>query len=71
MADCSHAGTKIFPGWEWIVPSKGTFRELTASMGRAVFSDSWSSILADFEITARQLLLSAEEIPINGNNCYI
>ena len=54
-----------------IVPLLGIKRSQLGNMERDYCNDGVSSILADIENTARQLALSAKEIPINGNNFYI
>ena len=54
-----------------IVPLLGIKRSQPGNIERDYCNNGASSILADIEITARQLALSAKEIPINGNNFYI
>ena len=54
-----------------IVPLLGIKRSQPGNIERDYCNNGASSILADIENTARQLALSAKEIPINGNNFYI
>ena len=58
-ADCSQPGRSALP----LRSSK--------NIERGYCNDGVSSILDGIENTARQLALSAKEIPINGNNFYI
>ena len=54
-----------------IVPLLGIKRSQPGNIERDYCNNGASSILAFDEITTRQFVLSAKDIPINGNNCYI